>query len=255
MASSVWPTRRLLMGLAVACCLLAGCGTGETGGELGGSQTGAAPAGTSRAPVHSAPVADYEQDPARPELREDASAARRLVERYWASAMPIVWSRRFQPVGRLLLYQGARDAPPCGGRPLPPRNASYCAGENFVAFDVDWFLENVKGAAGDSSVYVILFHEWGHAVQDRVGVPSLSISSELQADCYAGAALAGVVEAGQLQLEAGDPEEVLRVLYQGGDPAGTPWLDPAAHGSAELRIRAFAFGQDQGAAACFSNYQ
>jgi predicted metalloprotease len=150
--------------------------------------------------------------------------------------MPGIFGQQFVQASEFLLYEGELDPPDCDGQPLPPRNAAYCSGEGFVAFDVDWFLENMKSQAGDSSVYVILFHEWGHAVQDQIGGPSLGIAYELQADCYAGAALSAVVRSGQLQLEAGDAGEVISILFQLGDPAGTPWLDPDAHGSAEQRI-------------------
>jgi hypothetical protein len=103
----------------------------------------------------------------------------------------------------------------------------------------------MKGQAGDGSVYVILFHECGHAVQDQIGGPSLGIAHELQADCYAGAALSEIVRNGRLQLEDGDAGEVINILFQGGDPAGTPWLDPDAHG----------LGDRNGPEACSTTYQ
>ena len=87
--------------------------------------------------------------------------------------MPAVFGQQSVQVSRFLFYEGELDPPDCGGQPLPPRNAAYCNGEGFVAFDVDWFLKNMKSQAGDSSVHVILFHEWGHAVQDQIGGPSL----------------------------------------------------------------------------------
>jgi hypothetical protein len=83
----------------------------------------------------------------------------------------------------------------------------------------------------------------------------IGITAELQADCYAGAALMDVVRNGQLQLEAGDPGEVINVLYQGGDPAGVPWLAPTAHGTAGQRINAFALGNEKGPEACYNTYQ
>jgi hypothetical protein len=53
------------------------------------------------------------------------------------------------------------------------------------------------------------------------------------------------VRNGQLQLEDGDAGEVINILFQGGDPAGTPWLDPDAHG----------LGDRNGPEACSTTYQ
>jgi hypothetical protein len=247
--------RRILAAVAVAAgLLLAGCSI-DAQSASSRDRTSSAPAGTSSPGESSAQADSYTSDPAWPELRDDAQAARQLVEEYWASTMPAVFGQQFVQVSRFLFYEGELNPPDCSGQPLPPRNAAYCNGEGFVAFDVDWFLENMKSQAGDSSVYVILFHEWGHAIQDQIGGPSLGITYELQADCYAGAALSEVVRNGQLQLEAGDAGEVINILFQGGDPAGTPWLDPDAHGSAEQRIRAFALGDRNGPETCYTTYQ
>jgi predicted metalloprotease len=232
-------TQRLLLGLAVVGLCLSGCSSGDRESALGADQRPEASAETAPAQTTELSSAGYENDPAWPELHQDAAAARQLVEAYWVGVMPAVFGRRFLPVAQFFHYEGAKGGPMCAGEPPPAGGAWCCIGQRFVAFDVDWFLENMKSGAGDGSVYVVLFHEWGHAVQEEVGRPSLPINAELQADCYADAALAGAVQAGRLQLEIGDPEEVVTILFQGGDAATTPWFDPAAHGTAEQRIQAF----------------
>jgi len=44
---------------------------------------------------------------------------------------------------------------------------------------------------GRAWVYLIIAHEWGHAIQARLSRRMVSVAAELQADCLAGATLAG----------------------------------------------------------------
>lgn len=66
-----------------------------------------------------------------------------------------------------------------------------------------------KGYAnGDTWPYLVIAHEWGHAIQDRLGDSLTEKASELQADCLAGAALFGAAADGELILETGDQKEL-----------------------------------------------
>ena len=94
------------------------------------------------------------------------------------------------------------DGPSCGGQPSVPFNAFYCPSQDFLAWD-----ENLMAAGyqqiGDAWVYLIIAHEWGHAIQARLQADQVSVAAELQADCFAGATLFGAADRGLLQFERG----------------------------------------------------
>ncbi|MCC6382832.1 MAG: neutral zinc metallopeptidase, partial [Dehalococcoidia bacterium] len=97
----------------------------------------------------------------------------------------------------------------------------------------------------------ILAHEWGHVVQDELGLLSEdtpAIALELQADCLAGAYSQDAQARGL--VSEGDLQEATTSLTQAADPAGTPWYDPHAHGSAEQRVDSFRQGLDGGVSTC-----
>ena len=105
-------------------------------------------------------------------------------------------------------------------------------------------------AMGDGSVYVIIPHEFGHAVQAQLNdrLPA-ERPAELQADCYAGGTLAALVRTGALDAEEGDEDELLISLAAAGDPTDD-WLRPDAHGTAEQRQAVFVKGYNKGTAVC-----
>jgi predicted metalloprotease len=66
-------------------------------------------------------------------------------------------------------------------------------------------MRTYYGADGDDVFpYVVIAHEWGHAVATRLDPSYLKAAPELQADCLAGLALCGAERDGTLQLEDGD---------------------------------------------------
>jgi predicted metalloprotease len=141
----------------------------------------------------------------------------------------------------------------------------YCPADGLVYFDLDFLnqLQSRFGAQGDFATAYITAHEYGHHVQNLLGLsrqvtelsqqqPSqaneLSIRLELQADCLAGAWGASV----QDQLERGDLEEGLNAAAAVGDDriqmATQGRTDPESwnHGSSEDRARWFRRGFDSG---------
>ncbi|MBX6385340.1 MAG: neutral zinc metallopeptidase [Microbispora sp.] len=165
------------------------------------------------------------------------------------------WSRRFResggtyrPITRFVAYRGD-DGPGCGGEPAVPENAFYCPYGHFIAYDTDW-LKAMYDEIGDGAVYVVIPHELGHAVQAQlVENFRFNVQRELQADCYAGASLGGLIRLGVLGAEQGDEEELLTNLRLAGDPTGA-WWAPDAHGSPAMRQRFFARGYNEGPEAC-----
>jgi predicted metalloprotease len=87
-------------------------------------------------------------------------------------------------------------------------------------------------AKGDSWVYLIIAHEWGHAIQNRLKNSLVAQQKELQADCLAGAALYGAAEKDR-----------------------TPRIEPGDHGDAFQRIENFSKGRTGGVKACFTTAQ
>jgi predicted metalloprotease len=78
-----------------------------------------------------------------------------------------------------------------------------------------------------------------------VGAP---IELEQQADCLAGAYAVDAELSGW--LDAGDIDEALTITEISGDPPGTAWNDPRAHGTGDVRIDAFMTGYNTGIAGC-----
>lgn len=159
--------------------------------------------------------------------------------------------------GDAFYQRGLRYAPPrlqayysplmtgCGRIPLG--NASYCAADHAIYFDVNFFASEMaragqdSGTDGDMAPIVILAHEWGHAVQRMAGITNNYESPELQADCLAGA----FVRATAQYLEPGDLEEATFSLRAAGDDA---WS--YRHGTGSERVNSFARGLQGGAGVC-----
>jgi predicted metalloprotease len=107
---------------------------------------------------------------------------------------------------------------------------------------------------GPLLVGVVLAHEYGHAVQARLGLSDQpTVVLEQQADCFAGAWTADVL-AGRSQAFTGVTPAQLDNTVAGllllRDQPGTSAQAPQAHGNAFDRIRALQDGVEKGAATC-----
>jgi hypothetical protein len=151
----------------------------------------------------------------------------------------------------LVLWEGFQMDTRCG---IVPAEAGplYCPFDDTIYFPVgfsEWLY-----SLGDFAVAAAIAHEWGHSVQERLGLLGgdvLTIDSELQADCFAGAYGEYIANRSQrLKLEEGDIQEGADTFFTLGDPEGTDWFDPRAHGSGQEREQAFQTGVEQGFNAC-----
>jgi predicted metalloprotease len=195
-------------------------------------------------PAPTTPAALDEVD--RAAMNQDEQAAVDAVDGFWRRNSEAVLGEQYLPPRVAGPYVGA-DGPTCGGEPSVAFNAFYCQPGDFLAWD-----QNLMAAGynqiGDAWVYLIIAHEWGHAIQARLNADLVSVAAELQADCFAGAALQGAANDGVLTFEPGDSEELAQTLAAVADDY--PWTNERDHGDVQQRTEAFSTGASGGVAAC-----
>ncbi len=177
------------------------------------------------------------------ELQPLVSFVSNDLDRYWASVFDSSGLTYRSPRG-IFAYEDATRTP-CGV--VRGENALYCARSSSIHYDQS-FLNDILIEIGDFAVAFVIAHEWGHFIQDRLGLFSRSsLQNELQADCLAGAYTRFADQSGI--LEAGDLEEGRSLLAQIGDPPGAQ-RSQNAHGTAQQRLDSFETGLAGGANAC-----
>jgi uncharacterized protein len=175
-----------------------------------------------------------------------------VADRFWTDHWGDFFSGEYVPPGihgDNGLYDGndSTTDPGCGGAALGPQNAFYCIPEDFVAWDLGLMVNGY--ADGDAWVYLVIAHEWGHAIQARISSDLVASQSELQADCFAGAAIFGVdADSGGQVIEQGDLAEITTALSRLADT--TAWTTEGDHGDPFQRIGAFDDGKEGGVLAC-----
>ncbi len=172
------------------------------------------------------------------------------LEEYWAQALPEAFGVEFTPPSRYVYYRPEEGpGPRCGDQQAPAKNAFYCPVGDFIAWDESGLIIPYYVQQGDFAAAFVLAHEFGHAMQARLPQRErLTVLSELQADCFAGAWARHVSDQGY--LEAGDLDEATFAVLAARDVPGTPFTDPRAHGTGFERSRAFSDGYGDGPRAC-----
>jgi uncharacterized protein len=147
----------------------------------------------------------------------------------------------------------------------------YCPADQKVYLDLGFFDELSRrfGAPGDFAQAYVIAHEFGHHVQNilglndratsdrRPGANSASVALELQADCFAGVwgheiAQTGRAAVGKGQLDPGDADEALRAASAIGDDrlqkmaTGRVMPDRFTHGTSAQRVEWFRRGMESG---------
>lgn len=167
--------------------------------------------------------------------------------------------------GRIAAGPGARDIPGCGGAPVTAYEdltlyvAFYCPIDDVIVLDdgPDGLLEHLSREHGAAAAAVVLAHEYGHALQERMGLLDGSVPTillEQQADCVAGAWLGRAASGGSsvLQLDESDVRTSLIAILNVRDPAGVDQFEPNGHGSGFDRIGAFQVGFEEGLDTCLT---
>jgi len=206
------------------------------------------------------------QGSAQPQTMEQfLTAVTKDVDSYWTkefkdSGLP-------EPkVSYKWIPAGQTAASACGdsadGGGLGDSAAAYCAGDDTIyiseKFATDIYngsldqslpgsSQGYGGTMGDFAVAYIVAHEYGHEVQDELGllqkygdqVPAMGF--ELQADCYAGTWAKSAAD--QNRLEDGDVQEALDAALAVGDFEEG---NLSHHGTPEQREEAWNSGYESG---------
>jgi predicted metalloprotease len=140
--------------------------------------------------------------------------------------------------------------------------AAYCSGDDTIYISQKFATDIYDGALdqalpgssqgfgrtyGDFAVAYIVAHEYGHEIQDELGLfqrygqqlPTMAF--ELQADCYAGNWAKSAYD--EKRLDDGDVQEALDAALAVGDFDAS---DPGHHGTPEQREQAWYAGFESG---------
>jgi predicted metalloprotease len=230
---------------AAAVLLLAACGGPKP--EVSGAKQETSPPDASNITINgdaSAPV------------NKLAMQAIADLEQYWGEQYPTLYNSDWEPIsGGYFAVTSDSEAPPCTTDPQEVAgNAFYCSTEDVVAWDAELLFPDLQKKFGDFVIPVVMAHEWAHAVQARSSFTARTVTSELQADCFAGAWSKHAQDDGVFEVNAAELDMALAGVLDLKDTAGTSKLDPNAHGSGFDRVSAFQDGYDNGLEKC-KNYR
>ena len=181
------------------------------------------------------------------------------VERFWTDQFPkISGGAPFQKItGGYHPYTETVLPPACGDQPSQyVENAFYCPANDSISWDAQNLIPNLQKQFGPLLVGVVIAHEYGHAIQQRLnalGDQTPTVVSEQQADCYAGAWLADALAGNSSafhKITAADLDNTVGGILTLRDQPGSSALAPQAHGNAFDRVRALQDGVEQGVTIC-----
>ncbi|GAA3461633.1 neutral zinc metallopeptidase [Saccharothrix longispora] len=189
------------------------------------------------------------------------------VDSFWEETFPTTFGEPWQPLEGGIYSVDTSDPsakpPPCTEKASDVEgNAFYCPSADAIAWDRAALLPVLKDRFGDAAVVIVLAHEMGHAVQNRMGITPEAerrdparyptILTEAMADCFAGSFIKWVNDGKSEHLDIGSDtlDSALGALITFRDPVGTSPDDQSAHGNAFDRVSAFQDGYQQGTKFC-----
>ncbi|MGH3452241.1 MAG: neutral zinc metallopeptidase [Haloechinothrix sp.] len=247
----------LVLGNVTACGSITTAGQAVTQGEVAGLPVTHFESGRrSDAPI---PKLDVENATSG-EIDRLAIATIADVTAYWTEQMPERFGQDFRPLSRLLSYDSTTDdIRACDSTTRGLVNAFFCAGEDLVAWDRGVLLPLVHDKYGPIAIVTVLAHEYGHALQFRLGdkagisKTTKSIVKELQADCFTGNYFRYLAEGKSPYFTVSTSEGInaaLSALYWVRDAPGALSGNQGAHGTAFDRTYAFQLGFEKGPQQC-----
>ncbi|MEO7262274.1 MAG: neutral zinc metallopeptidase [Jatrophihabitantaceae bacterium] len=143
-------------------------------------------------------------------------------------------------------------------------NAFYCTADDSVVYDrnPDHLVAQLAEKYGTFMITAVVAHEWGHAVQQRLGIFDASsgtaserpatIFTETQADCASGAFISTAQQGktAHVTVNQQELEETLLGYLQVRDPPPVS-LEQISHGNGFDRLSAMADGIANGVEYCF----
>ena len=207
------------------------------------------------------------------ELEQILCGASDDVQDYWIADYPTAFGGQYTETDTTFFSGSVNTG--CG-QATSQVGPFYCPADGFVYFDLDFLtqLQDQFGAEGDLAAQYIVAHEYGHHVQNLLGISDdvnrrsqqdpgranqYSVALELQADCFAGAWARNADE--RSLLEEGDLQEALGAAAAVGDDRiqqqtqGRVNPESWTHGSAEQRVSWFRRGFDTGDPARCTTFQ
>ena len=199
------------------------------------------------------------------ELEQILCGATNDVSDYWIDQLPLSFGIDYVDTGTVF-FSGYTNTG-CG-QASSQTGPFYCPLDSLVYFDLDFLvtLQNQFGATGDLAAQYIVAHEFGHHVQNVLGINDemrraqqadpqranqYSVALELQADCFAGAWARDASDR-DLFDDPREVEEALNAAAAVGDDSiqqkTQGRVDPESwtHGSSAQRVEWFQRGFQTG---------
>jgi predicted metalloprotease len=202
-------------------------------------------------------------------LEQIVCGATEDVQAYWQANLPRFYNTNYEVTKTVFFTDGVDTA--CG-QASSQTGPFYCPADHLAYFDLGFLQaleQQLVGTTADLAEQYIVAHEYGHHIQNLVGINGqvqqaqqndpgranqYSVAMELQADCFAGMWVGDVAARGQLD-SAAEIDEALAAAAAVGDDRiqektqGRIDREAWTHGSAEQRQTWFTRGFNSGDAA------
>lgn len=188
------------------------------------------------------------------------------VQAYWQANLPTFFGATYEPTKTVFFTDSTNTG--CG-QASSQTGPFYCPIDRLVYLDLGFMQaleQKLVGTTSDLAEQYIVAHEYGHHIQNLVGINSqvqqaqqndpgranqYSVAMELQADCFAGMWVGDVAARGKLD-SAAELKEALDAAAGVGDDRiqqktqGRIDKESWTHGSAEQRQTWFTRGYNSG---------
>ncbi|MCW2837184.1 MAG: hypothetical protein JWQ15_1298 [Marmoricola sp.] len=192
------------------------------------------------------------------------------VQDFWSRTYPEQANGQYEVI-RTVRFQGSTSS--ACGQASSAMGPFYCPNDRMVYLDTTFFDDMLRGELGAKggtfAIGYVIAHEYGHHVQDQLGVlgrirtqkgpRSDAVRVELMADCLAGVWAKGAQETRDSQGNAiiqGLTQDDVKIAIDAAQAVGDDRIqkrtsgrvntDTFTHGSAAQRVRWFDRGMGQG---------